>query len=329
MNNSNSILDLIIAAKKIVISSHISPDADAIGSEVALCLALQQLGKDVKIINPGNHPANLQFLINHFSEGTYSYFNSKLTEFDCDLVIIVDTSQRKQFESVANFILKSNATIICIDHHLNPDDLFHHQHIDTTLPATGILIYNLISKFPNFKLTLPIAESLYAAIMTDTGSFRFTRTTGMVHEIIAKLVDAGANPSLIYEHIYETGSIQRLHLLGKALQSIQLWHNQKTSVITITKNDFEETKTSTEDLDNVVNFGFTIKGVDVSLMIVQLNDNFKMSFRSKGNFPANKLAQHFGGGGHLNAAGARYKSNSLEAVLNELKIKTEELYNSI
>ncbi|MDA0986991.1 MAG: bifunctional oligoribonuclease/PAP phosphatase NrnA [Bacteroidetes bacterium] len=329
MSNVNSILDLILNSNKIIISTHVSPDADAIGSEVAMALALTQLGKNVQIINSSGYPANLEFLIKHLPQNCYSTVSSKLKTLDADLIIILDTSHRNQFEAFAELMLNTDVKRICIDHHPKSENLFNDKFVDTTIPATGILVYNLISIFPDFKLTKQIAESLYAAIMTDTGSFRFSGTSPLVHEIIAKLIDAGAAPNYIYENIYEMGSTERLHLLGKALQSIKLWNNGKVSVITINKSDFEETGTNVEDLDNVVNFGFTIKGVQVSYLVVQLTESYKISCRSKGNFAANKIAEFFGGGGHLNAAGARYKTNSIDEVLKLLKLKTDEIFNSL
>jgi phosphoesterase RecJ-like protein len=164
-------------------------------------------------------------------------------------------------------------------------------------------------------ITKPIAEALYAAIMTDTGSFRFPKTDVETHHIIADLLQHGADPTEIYQKIFEEGPVNKLKLLGRALTSLSVVHGGRVATMVLLRKDFSETQTAEEDTDNMINHAMSIGGVRVGLIFVELENGVKVSFRSKGDIAINALAKDFGGNGHKNAAGARIQGGTLADVV--------------
>ncbi len=305
-----------------VITTHVNPDGDAIGSEVALASFLRNKGKKVKIINQSETPDNLLFLTKIFPVETYSS-NQDRHILNADCFCVVDTNSPKRFSAMAEIVEKSKAYKICIDHHLEHDPFADLYVIDTEVPAASELLYHIFTYVDETSITKPIADALYAGIMTDTGSFKFSKTDSETHTITADLLSRGVNPDEIYQEIFENGVINKLHLLGKALEKIELHDNGKICTMVIPRSVFSETNTKEADVDNFTNYGLSIKGVIVGLVFVELNDGVKISFRSKGNVDINTLAKQFNGGGHKNAAGARIKNMSLQDAVQIVIEKTK------
>jgi phosphoesterase RecJ-like protein len=190
--------------------------------------------------------------------------------------------------------------------------------VDEESAATGEILYHLLRFLDEGSLTQEIAIPLYAAIMTDTGSFRFPKTDGDLHRVIADLIDRRADPVMIYRSLYEQGSPNRTQLLGLVLSTLQMAHEGRVASMVATKEMFRRTGTSEEDIENFINYTLTIGGVQIGLLITDLTDGIKISFRSRGDIEINKLAQEFGGNGHKNAAGARLSEGEIHAVLNRV-----------
>jgi phosphoesterase RecJ-like protein len=171
--------------------------------------------------------------------------------------------------------------------------------------ATGEILYDFIEKTKIVEIDYSIAMPLYAAIMTDTGSFRFDRTAPRIHRIVARLLGKGVDPSFVYSSIFEKGNFSRIKLLGRALNSMTLDSSEKISFMILKREDLKETGAVDADVEGFVNFCLTINNVQIGLLFYELKDGVKISFRSKGDIPVNELAAEFGGGGHLNAAGTR------------------------
>ncbi|MGH2568669.1 MAG: DHH family phosphoesterase, partial [Bacteroidota bacterium] len=193
--------------------------------------------------------------------------------------------------------------------------------------ATGEIVYRLLSHLGQNNFTTEAARALYTAIMTDTGSFRFPKTGPEIHRQVAHLLECGADPVAIYQQVYEQGSAGRLQLLGRALASLQTAHSGKVACMTVTRQMFQETGTSEEDTDNVINYTLTVKGVQVGLLFTELNEGMKISFRSKGNIWINKLAQEFGGNGHQHAAGARVPGGTVNELLPKVLERSKSYLN--
>lgn len=313
MVNFQKLKNIILSNDSFLITTHVNPDADAIGSEIAFYRILKNLGKKSFIVNHSETPYNLKFLdpenvVKQFNLDDHADLFNQV-----DVLVALDFNRSDRTVSMKNLFDKSKAIKICIDHHQDPENFVDYQFIDTDYSATGEIILNLISETKLVSLTKQIAEPIYAAIMTDTGSFRFERTTAQLHRKVAKLLDAGVNPSEIYDKIYDQSKFSKIKLLGRALNSIQLAAEGKLAYMIITQRDFEDTGAVESDTDNLVNYNLSIENVVLGLLFIELKNGFKVSFRSKGNIPVNKLASEFGGGGHKNAAGARFFSQQLNS----------------
>lgn len=311
------------AKKTFVITTHVNPDGDAIGSEIALAIYLKNKGKSVTIINQSETPDHLLFLHSLFPVNTYnSSFDQRILESEC--LCVVDTNSPKRFSALAGVVEKSTAVKICIDHHLEQEPFADHYIIDTDVPATSELLYRIFISGDPHSITKPIADALYTGIMTDTGSFKFPKTDVETHVITAELVRCGADPYAIYQQVYESGAVNKLHLLGKALESIQLYEEGKIASMVLSRSVFQETKTKEADVDNFTPYVLSINKVVLGLVFVELADGVKVSFRSKGNISVNVLAKHFGGGGHKNASGARLKHITLQDAIATVVEKAKE-----
>jgi bifunctional oligoribonuclease and PAP phosphatase NrnA len=307
-----------------VITTHINPDGDAIGSEVALAAFLSNSGKDVLIVNESETPANLKFLASLHPIAHFSEMKDTDRILISDVFIALDANQTSRFQAVWDVVKKGKSYKLCIDHHLSRENFADGFFVDEKASATGEIIYQLLASKDRSAISTPIADALYAAIMTDTGSFRFPSTTSGVHKIISDLIDRGANPSLLYQKIFEEGPVNKLLLLGKALESLHVAHQGAVAYIILRQSAFTETGTTEEDTDNIINFTLTIGGVKIGMMFTEFPNSIKVSFRSKGQIPVNKLAQEFGGNGHLNAAGARLTNLPLDDIVNKVVERSKQ-----
>jgi len=315
--------EIFSTKNKFVITTHINPDGDAIGCEVALARFLADKGKSVTVLNQSETPDNLKFLAEIFP--VLQYDNSKHEKFifDAECIAVVDTNSPSRFKALKDVVAQSKAYKICIDHHLEHEPFADEYIIDAETPATGELLYRILKSIDADGITLPIAEGLYAGIMTDTGSFRFPKTDSETHLITADLLQRGVDPSKIFHLIYENGPLNNLHLLGKALNSIALFHNGKVAVMTLHRQFFHETNTKESDVDNLTQYVLSIGGVVVGIVVTELEDGIKISFRSKGDIAVNKLAKLYNGGGHKNAAGARVKGMTIDGVVSDVLEKVK------
>ena len=304
--------------KNFVLTTHINPDGDGLGSEAALALYLTGEGKSVSVINQSETPAYYTFMNSLFPIATFSAEKHNDIIKSADVIIALDTNTPARFSALKESVLESGALKICIDHHPDQDVFADLYIIDEQATATGEIIFKLLKYLSGNAVTAPIAEALYAAIMTDTGSFRFPKTSPETHIIAAELLQRGADPTKIYQKIFEEGSANKLKLLGRALDSLTVYHHGAVAAMTLRQKDFTETLTSEEDTDNMINYTLTIGGVKIGLMFVELEEGVKVSFRSKGAIPINKLAKEFSGNGHMNAAGARIYGSTIENVMKNV-----------
>lgn len=309
---------------RIILTTHINPDADGIGSELAVASYLGSIGKNVTILNHSATPDNLLFLDRHHEVLRFDAPQHAALFKTADLICVVDTNHPDRLADMKPHVLESKAKKVCIDHHLEPGSFADLYILDESSAATGEIIYKMISYLDANAITGDVAEYLYAAIMTDTGSFRYPKTDPDIHRIIAHLIEAGADPTSIYQEIYEQNTPQRLRLLGLSLATLTPTHGGKVVFMTITRAMFEETGTSEADTDAFVPYTLSVEGADIGLLFTELADGVvKISFRSKGDIHINKLAREFGGNGHQHAAGARVHHAALpqvvQAVLDKAK----------
>lgn len=324
------LLEQIHKHNSFILTTHVNPDADAIGSEIAFYLLLKHLGKKVRIINHSQTPYNLLFLdeYNLIEKYESSIHDEIILNFD--VVVALDMNNLSRSVSMRDVLSKSKAVKICIDHHQSPDSFADFYFVNTEFAATGEIILTFLLKHFEHFINKEFAIPLYAAIMTDTGSFRFERTTPELHRNIAFLIERGADPFDIYDKIYDQSKFSKLKLLGRALNTIKLLHNDKIAYMIITQKDFIETEAEESDTDNFVNYNLSIAGVKIGLLFIELNNGFKVSFRSKGEIRADLIAQSFGGGGHKNAAGARFYNQIMsEEIIKKILNQSVEFLKSV
>lgn len=298
-----------------ILTSHIRPDCDALGSELGMAGILQQLGKKVRIINGHPTPPNLAFLdpaqvIQVVGD------HVKPADITGDAIIVLDTSAWAQLGPMAEVVRNFKGPKIVIDHHVGEDDLGAEFFKDTGAEATG----HLVTKFAGevgVKITKPMATALFAAIATDTGWFRFASTTSETYRVAARLLDAGAVPADIYGDLYERDTLGRVRLRGRILARVQSEHQGQLVHTYVLKEDFEQTGALPSDTEDAINLTLAIASTKLAIiMIEQLKGGFKVSFRSRCAVDCNQLARLFGGGGHKAAAGA-----FIDGELDEVKQK--------
>ena len=309
------IKSLIKRHNRFVITTHVNPDGDALGSELALAEALRQLQKNVIIVNHNATPENYQWMdprneIFHFIPEEH-----RVHILTADVIFILDVNQPDRLRSIEPFVKQTPAMKVVIDHHLDPHPFGENYLIDPDATSTGEIIYQLLKEIDGVTINKDIAIALYTAIMTDTGSFRYPRTDAQTHTIIADLLNAGADPTDIYVNVYENWTSGRMRLLGEALDTLKTEYNGKLAYMICTQNMFRTTNTTEVDTDNFTIYPMSIKGVVIGVLINELHNGVKISFRSKGNIPINELAKEFNGNGHLNAAGARIFDKKLDEVI--------------
>ena len=321
-----TLLNKIIAKNNsFVITTHVNPDADAIGSEIALSIFLRRLNKEVRIINHSETPYFLKFLDNKKVIEKYDESQHSSIIANCDVIFTLDLNALSRTVSMEENIRKSKALKVCIDHHTDPEDFTEHVFIDPNLSSTGEILFDFIKESSGENLDYDLALPIYAAILTDTGSFRFDRTTPRLHRITAELLEAGVNPQWVYREIYDQGKQSRIRLLGRALNSIKLDETGELAYMKILNIDLNETGADEADVDGFVNYCLSIKGVKLGILFFEMDDEVKISFRSAGNIPVNKLAAEFNGGGHINASGARVENAGIDELINKV-LKSAEKY---
>ena len=308
-----------------LLTTHVNPDADAIGSEIAFYFILKELGKKAFIINHSETPYNLEFLdTDRMIEKYDGQKHSKIFD-EVDVLVALDFNRSDRVVRMQKRFNESKKLKICIDHHQDEEKFVDHFFVDTNYSATGQIIYDLINKTGIVKLNFQTAYPIYAAIMTDTGSFRFERTTPELHYIAADLIRHGVIPGEVFDKIYDQSKFSKIRLLGAALDSMQLYGvDKKISHMVLYQETFKKFDAVESDTENFVNYNLSVEDVVIGLLFIELKEGFKVSFRSKGTIPMNKLAAEFGGGGHINAAGARIFDGKLDEYIQKILSKTEE-----
>ncbi|SFJ21161.1 DHH family phosphoesterase [Planctomicrobium piriforme] len=297
------LIRIIDAHERFVISSHVRPDADAIGSEMGLASLLQHRGKQVRVVNPSPTPNHLKFLDPQGLIQKIGGAASIAAVCDTDVHIVVDTSAWQQLQDVGTALRKSTAVKVVVDHHLSSDDLGAIEFKDVTAAAAGVLVTELIEAAGD-PFSPVQADALFAAMATDTGWFRFPNVDARTLRTAARLVDAGVQPHAIYRELYERSSLARLKLHSVALGRVTLACGGRIAHTLVTRQDFVDTGAQPSDTEDLVNSCLTIEGAEAAFILVEQADgNAKGSLRSRSDLSVAAIAEQFGGGGHRQAAG--------------------------
>jgi len=299
-----ALVEVLRNCQKVVLTSHVRPDCDALGSELGMLGILEAIGKDVRIVNAQATPPTLAWIDPDRRIESLQTGVKKGDLADRDLVLVVDTSAWAQLGAMADVVKEMRANVLVIDHHVSEDDLSDRWFKDTTAEATARIIseVGLRLKVP---LTERIATPLYAGLSTDTGGFRFPSTSAETFRVAARLVDAGASPPAVYRELFEQDSLARIHLVGRTLAGARPAHDGKVIYSTVRQSDIKEVNALPSDTEDLVNLTLAVKGTEVAVILIEQPDSrVKVSFRSRGKVDCNLLAATFNGGGHKAAAGA-------------------------
>ena len=294
----NKILSKIRESKTICVTCHTSPDGDAAGSVLALVMGLKFIGKDVCVLSKDSIPFSYEFLPNS------NLMNGSIREVpqNTDCVIVLDCGNVQRINADLNFENK-NYLLINIDHHLSNDMYGDLNFVDTNAAAVGEIVYQML-EILGVKITKDIAECLYTSILTDTGSFRFSNTTSVTHTIAGYLINSGVDVDELYRIIYEKKSFERVKLYGMLIQSMELVHDNKVCVMKLTKDMLNGLNMAGSiDTSDALPFGMQIDSVEVVVLLKEVDGGVKASLRSKDKVDVMKIAEIFGGGGHVKASG--------------------------
>ena len=308
--------------------THVRPDADGLGSQLALADALRAMGKTVRVVIASNLPPRYAFLdpdrreIEEFRLPGDGFRN-------VDAVIVMDTGTWNQLGDFGDFLKASPIPRAVVDHHRTQDDLGATQFVDVTAEATGRLTYEIIRAL-GAPLSQYAAQNLFMALALDTGWFRHPNTTAESFALANELVRAGANPPPLYEQLFECAPVARLKLLGIALDRLQVTCGGQVAYTEVHVKDYVGCGAVPGDTEDIINYPRSVDGAEVALVFMEQPDGgTKVSFRARSRVDVSKVAEQFGGGGHKLASGARIDADlptardavlkAIEAALNEKK----------
>ena len=297
---------------RFLIACHENPEGDAIGSELALALALRRMGKTATVLNADPVPANLLFL----PGADTVVFDGDGSKYD--VAVVVDCGSPERTGRVGGELRKC-PLLVNIDHHRSNGDLGELALVDPDAAATGLLIHRVLSAM-GYEIGLDVATNIYVAVLTDTGSFHYGSSSPEAFEVAGEMVRRGVDPWAVAEQVYETQSAHRLRLLGRVLDSLDVSADGRVACITTMREDLREFASGKDALEGFINYPRSIVGVEVAVSFrEEEGEIFRVSFRSKGRVDVSAVAARFGGGGHRNAAGC-----TIPGALGDVKKKVLE-----
>jgi phosphoesterase RecJ-like protein len=304
-----------------LVTAHIDPDGDAVGSCLALALALRHIGKTPQVVLDSPLPDTLRFL-----PGASTTLRPDQVRKKFDAAFVLDSSSLDRTGSVPERCLNPGAKIAVIDHHWGNDGFGDVRLVNPEASATAELVYDLI-EFLRIPISPEIAEGLYAGILSDTGGFRYANTSSRTLRLAARLVEHGARAPLVADALYATKTAPSLRILGLALASLETRSGGRIGAMTISRDMFEQAGATPEDADGIVQYAKALAGARVGMLVQEVAPNeIRASLRSDGTVDVNQVASLFGGGGHRNAAGLRVRGD-LQQVRDDLYEALERAMN--
>jgi bifunctional oligoribonuclease and PAP phosphatase NrnA len=316
--------------KKVCIIPHRNPDGDAMGSTLALYHFFKIQNHNVTVISPNEFPEFLAWLPE--SENVLIFEKNKEKSIEVlqqsEIIFTLDFNALHRVGEMMQAELEVlKQPFVMIDHHELPDGFSKYTFSDTKYGSTCEMVFEFINQLDQINLlNKTIATCLYTGIVTDSGSFRFPKTTNNTHRIVAQLIDLGIDNSTIHNNLFDTSSYNRLQLLGRALQNMKLLTAYKTTYISLSQKELDEFNFEKGDTEGIVNYGLSVKGIDFAALFVENVQEkiIKISFRSQGDFDVNEFSRkYFNGGGHKNASGGKSDKNLVETIAEFEKIVKE------
>jgi phosphoesterase RecJ-like protein len=319
-----AIQQLLATPKKIAIIPHRNPDGDAMGSTLGLYHFLLKNNHHPVVVSPNEFPDFLAWLPGSETVKIFEKDKKNCTKIleEAELVFTLDFNALHRVGEMENVLNTLKVPFVMIDHHQSPDDYATVTYSDIAFGSTCEMVYNFIVALGKKSvIDKTIGTCIYTGILTDSGSFRFPKTTGNTHRIIADLIDLGVENSEIPTLLFDNSSYGRLQLLGRALQNMKVLPEHKTAYITLTQEELNSFNHIKGDTEGIVNYGLSIKGIVFTAIFIENTEEkiIKISFRSQGDFDVNLFARdHFSGGGHRNAAGGKSEL-SMEETINKFE----------
>jgi len=302
---------LLSTPAKIVIVPHKNPDGDAMGACLGLRHYLAASGHNTVVISPNDYPKFLKWMPGNDKILNFEKEQERASVLlaEADLIFTLDFNHLDRVGAMRGALEASKSAFLMIDHHQAPGDYAVATYSDVSMSSTCEMVYNFIEQLGDLdKIGTEIANCLYAGILTDTGSFKYTATTSRTHRVAAELIDRGARNTEIHNKIFDTNTPERLQLLGCALTNMVILKEYNTAYTSLRQEELDAHQYKKGDTEGFVNYGLTLEGIRLAAIFIESRDEgiIKISFRSEGDFSVNEFARaHFAGGGHLNAAGGR------------------------
>ena len=317
--NTQDAKQAIGSAHRVLVTSHVDPDGDAVGSGLAFASLVRELGKDVDVVTQDPIPRLYEFL-----PGADTAKRPNQVQGEYDTCVVLDCASLERVGSVQPLV-SSSRVIVNIDHHFSNTNFGQVNLVFPEASATAAIVVRLVDDF-DMPIGKDRATNLYAAMIADTGSFRYSNSSAESLKTCARLVDEGADPTWVAANIFGRKGLPGLRLLGEALLSLEVLNGGSVAMISLSRDSFEKHGASTGDCEGFVNYAQSLKGVRVGILLRETEQNVtKASFRSDGSTDVDQLARMYGGGGHPTAAGARIsgplhdaKKRVLEGVENFL-----------
>ncbi len=330
-NELQELKSLLLSPKKISIIPHRNPDGDAMGSTLALYHFLKKLDHQVVVVAPNEFPDFLSWLPDADKVLVFERENDRAKKEieSSKLIFTLDfNALHRTGDAMGSYLETLDIPMAMIDHHQAPDSYAKYTFSDVTYGSTCEMVYHFIEAL-GYKESIDkdIATSIYTGITTDSGSFRYPKTTGATHRVVADLIDKGVDNSAIHNSLFDNSSTNRLKILGMALNNMVVLPEYKTSYITLSQEELDSANNQKGDTEGIVNYGLSIKGIEFAAIFIENKEEgiIKISFRSQGDFDVNQFARtHFNGGGHINAAGGKSLLSLDETVKKFIAILASE-----
>lgn len=312
---------LVRAAHYILLTGHISPDGDALGAALGLWHHLNIIGKKAAVMVPNRYPGFYDWM-----PGIGQVLIMEEAKQECvqvvrnaDLIFCLDYNSLDRIDGMKPLLEQSKAPKVLVDHHLYPGIDARVSISHPEISSASELVFRLICRMGGYNdMSLEAAQCIYTGMMTDTGGFTYNSNNREIYTIVGYLLDKGIDKDDIYRRVFNTYSEDRLRLLGYCLNKMEILNDCNTAVIALTSDELQKFNYHVGDTEGFVNIPMQIKHISRSVLVRQDKDKIKLSFRSQGNVPVNKLAEQFGGGGHCNAAGGE-SYTSLDETLARLR----------
>jgi len=313
-----SLNKIISKSKNIVLSTHVNPDGDGIGSELGMYYYLKAIGKRCNIINVSKTPDFLDFIdpdevIEVWDDEKHPFFMK-----DVDLLISFDIGDCDRLEKIKEHTEINHIYSVSIDHHPYEGDFFDLALVDINYPATGQMVWDFLQFNNSNDLNIIQANALYSAVITDTGSFRYSSTNPQCHLMASHLLGLGVDPYRVYESIYERRSKEQIMLLSSAINALEFSFNGIVCGVIITREMLNNCSAKAFHVEGFTDFFRSIDKVQIAYCVIEQSKNVRINFRSRGKYIINDIAKKFGGGGHKLAAGATINGKTTSEVQGEI-----------